>query len=493
VALKKIFDAFQNNTDAQRTFREIMFLQELNQYHHDNVIRLLNVLKADNDRDIYLVFEYMEINLHAVIRANILEEVHKKYIIYQAVKALKYMHSGDLLHRDMKPSNLLLNSDCHVKICDFGLARSIADCSDEKHQSPVLTEYVATRWYRAPEILLGSTRYTKGVDMWSVGCILGELLGSQPMFPGKSTMDQLKRILDVTGMPSKEDIRAIGSRFAEDMLESINVGKPIPLQQIFPKASPEALDLLHSLLQFNPEKRLTAEQAIRHPYLAQFHNPDDEPVCPGPIRLPMDDDTRFSIAAYRKNLYKVIVQRRKELRKKKELSRLEREAQRSKRSDGSSAPNSPHSGGSSGAATPSSVPSASATSAVAGALAAAAAPPPAAAVPAAAHQYAAAGPPPRASPPSYTASAAPAGASAYANGHYVPSRAATGTAAAPAGTYSSSASASSAPAPTASSSALGVSRKVAPSSSPPPAAAAAPKSTSAAAAAAYGSRYRSDK
>lgn len=104
VGLKKIFDAFQNSTDAQRTFREIMFLQELNQSHHENIIRLLNVLKADNDRDIYLVFEYMEINLHAVIRANILEEIHKKYIMYQIVKSIMYMHSGDLLHRDMKVS-----------------------------------------------------------------------------------------------------------------------------------------------------------------------------------------------------------------------------------------------------------------------------------------------------------------------------------------------------------------------------------------------------
>jgi len=109
VALKKIFDAFQNSTDAQRTFREIMFLQELNVNHHPNIIRLVNVLKADNDKDIYLVFEFMEINLHAVIRANILEEVHKKYILYQAIKALHYMHSGELLHRDMKVRMLIVS------------------------------------------------------------------------------------------------------------------------------------------------------------------------------------------------------------------------------------------------------------------------------------------------------------------------------------------------------------------------------------------------
>jgi mitogen-activated protein kinase 15 len=125
----------------------------------------------------------METDLHAVIRVNILEEIHKKYIIYQIVKCLKYMHSTDLLHRDLKPSNILLNSDCLAKVADFGLVRSVAQKEDG--QSPVLTEYVATRWYRAPEILLGSHTYTKGVDMWSLGCILGELLNGKPIFPGK--------------------------------------------------------------------------------------------------------------------------------------------------------------------------------------------------------------------------------------------------------------------------------------------------------------------
>lgn len=152
-----------------------MFLQEVN--NHENIIRLLNVLKAENDRDIYLIFEYMETDLHAVIRANILEEIHKQYIMYQLFKALKYMHSAELLHRDIKPSNILLNSECQVKIADFGLARSLAQISEKQSTNPILTDYVATRWYRAPEILLGSTAYTFGVDMWSSGCILGELIG----------------------------------------------------------------------------------------------------------------------------------------------------------------------------------------------------------------------------------------------------------------------------------------------------------------------------
>lgn len=122
-ALKKIFDAFQHATDAQRTYREIIFLQE---FDHDNIIKLVNVIKADNDKDIYLVFEFMDIDLHSVIRENILKDKHKEYIVYQIAKAIKYLHSADLLHRDLKPSNILINSDCLVKVCDFGLVRSVA-------------------------------------------------------------------------------------------------------------------------------------------------------------------------------------------------------------------------------------------------------------------------------------------------------------------------------------------------------------------------------
>lgn len=170
-----------------------------------------------------------------------MEEIHKKYIIYQLLKSLKYMHTAELLHRDIKPSNLLLNSDCHTKLCDFGLCRSVAEISGP---NPVLTDYVATRWYRAPEILLGSTRYAKSVDMWAVGCIVAEMATGRPAFPGTSTMNQLERILDVTGPPSQDDIESIKSPFANTMLESLPTPKQKPLEELFPKASPEALDLI---------------------------------------------------------------------------------------------------------------------------------------------------------------------------------------------------------------------------------------------------------
>eukprot|EP00891_Asterochloris_glomerata_P004068 jgi/Astpho2/4068/e_gw1.00063.109.1_t len=314
IALKKIFDAFQNDTDAQRTFREIMFLQEL--VNHENIIKLLNVIKAENDKDIYLVFDYMETDLHAVIRANILEEIHKQYIMYQLFKALKYMHSAHLLHRDIKPSNLLLNSECMVKLADFGLARSVAQLQMGEGPSPILTDYVATRWYRAPELLMGSRKYTFGVDMWSSGCILGELLCGKPIFPGNSTMNQLDRIMEATGRPSHEDLDVIQSQFATTMLECLPGGEPKPFSQLFPNASPEAADLMSKLLHFNPNKRISAAEALKHPYVAQFHNEADEPSAPGIITIPIDDNHKYEMADYRKKLYNDIVRRKKELRRK---------------------------------------------------------------------------------------------------------------------------------------------------------------------------------
>jgi len=305
VALKKIFGAFQNATDAQRTFREIIFLQEL--ADHENIITLLDVMKADNDKDIYLVFEVLETDLHAVIRANILEDIHKRFIVYQILKAIKYMHSGHVIHRDLKPSNLLLNSECLVKVADFGLARSIEFKEKENARHPVLTDYVATRWYRAPEILLGSTDYTKGVDLWSVGCILGELLGGKPMFPGTSTMNQLDRIIEITGRPSAEDIEAVNSPFAGTMLESLPESQPRSLATLFPNAPDDAMDMLNKLLQFNPNKRMTAEQGLEHPYLEQFHDPEEEISCSRPIQIPLNDDKKLSVAAYRDELYNSVI------------------------------------------------------------------------------------------------------------------------------------------------------------------------------------------
>ena len=313
VALKKCFDAFQNATDSQRTYREIMLLQELN--GHENIIPLLNVIKAENDKDIYLVFEYMETDLHTVIRANILEPIHKKFIMYQLLKALKFLHSAGIVHRDLKPSNILINSDSFIKVCDFGLARCTTSALGK---DVIMTDYVATRWYRAPEILLGSTRYGVQADMWSMGCIFGELLGGKPMFPGTSTLSQISKVLEVTGKPSKEDIESINSELANVMLENTVVKKTNSLKNLYPKATEEELDLLKKLLQFNPNKRITVYEALEHDYVKEFHSnyADTEIVSDKPIHIPIDDNVKFSAKDYRKKLYDEVLKRKKEIRKK---------------------------------------------------------------------------------------------------------------------------------------------------------------------------------
>ena len=317
VALKKIFDAFQNATDAQRTFREVVFLEQMD---HENIVRLESVMKADNDRDLYLVFEHMETDLHAVIRANILQDVHKQYVMYQSMKALMYMHSAELVHRDMKPSNLLLNSECLMKVADFGLARSLLHGSVGPHdqsggKDPILTDYVATRWYRAPEILLGSTRYGKAVDMWSLGCIFGEMLGNKPVFQGASTLNQLEKICEAVGRPTADEVASMRSPFAQTMLDNIHLkpnAKPVPWSSTYPRAPPDALDLMMKLMQWDPEKRLTAVEGMMHPYCKQFIESDmhcAEPlrrVAKGKVTTPFDDNDKKTTSIYREKLYEAI-------------------------------------------------------------------------------------------------------------------------------------------------------------------------------------------
>jgi len=152
--------------------------------------------------------------------------------------------------------------------------------------------------------------------MWSVGCILAELLLGKPVFPGTSTLNQLDRVLEVTGRPTASDVESINSSVAQTMLESLPATKVKKMRDMFPSASDEAIDLMTTLLKFNPTKRLTVEQALQHPYVAQFHNPEEEPCCSKKIFIPIDDNKKFSIREYRNKLYSDIHKRKKEIRKK---------------------------------------------------------------------------------------------------------------------------------------------------------------------------------
>lgn len=239
----------------------------------------------------------MECDLAAIIRSGQpLTDAHFQSFIYQILCGLKYIHSANVLHRDLKPGNLLVNADCELKICDFGLARGFS--IDPEENAGYMTEYVATRWYRAPEIMLSFQSYTKAstfsfsqtllynpmltitVDVWSVGCILAELLGGRPFFKGRDYVDQLNQILHYLGTPNEETLGRIGSPRAQEYVRNLPFMPKIPFQRLFPSANPDALDLLDRMLAFDPTSRISVEEALEHPYLHIWHDASDEPTCP---------------------------------------------------------------------------------------------------------------------------------------------------------------------------------------------------------------------
>jgi mitogen-activated protein kinase 1/3 len=199
VAIKMIPKAFHDEIDAKRILREIKLLKH---FKHENIISIQDMMpplakRVEDFRDVYIVSDLMETDLHRIIYSKQdLSIDHVQYFIYQVLRAVKYMHSANVLHRDLKPSNLLVNSNCDLKVCDFGLARGISASHDEDLESDgksslLLTEYVVTRWYRAPEIMLACHEYSKPIDIWSVGCIFAELLGRKPYLAGDDYIHQV--------------------------------------------------------------------------------------------------------------------------------------------------------------------------------------------------------------------------------------------------------------------------------------------------------------
>ncbi|KAK9720815.1 mitogen activated protein kinase [Basidiobolus ranarum] len=277
VAVKKVTKIFEKKLLAKRALRELKLLRHFN--GHENIISVYNMELLDPTKfqEIYLIQELMEADLHQIIRSKqALTNSHYQYFIYQICRGLKYIHSANVLHRDLKPGNLLVNRDCELKICDFGLARGFVDAT--KNDTGFMTEYVATRYYRAPEIMLSNQSYTKAIDLWSVGCILAELLGGRPLFKGRDYVDQLNQILGILGTPEDEVLEGMGSERARMYIRSLPKMTRIPFTQLYPNATPMALDLLGKFLEFDPKKRITVEEALAHPYLKAYHNPDNEPV-----------------------------------------------------------------------------------------------------------------------------------------------------------------------------------------------------------------------
>ncbi|CAE6412363.1 unnamed protein product [Rhizoctonia solani] len=277
-AIKKITNIFTKRILTKRCLREIRLLHHFR--GHKNITCLYDmdiVFDANgNFNEVYLYEELMEADLHAIIRSGQpLSDAHFQSFLYQTLCGLKYIHSANVLHRDLKPGNLLVNADCELKICDFGLARGYVPSGVDARAAAAGNQ----GWYRAPEIMLSFANYTTAIDVWSIGCILAELLGGKPIFKGRDYVDQLNQILHHLGTPSEDTLRRVGSPRAQDYIRSLPIKPRIPFQTMYPTANPQAIDLLGKLLAFDPAKRISCEQALTHPYLSVWHDPSDEPVC----------------------------------------------------------------------------------------------------------------------------------------------------------------------------------------------------------------------
>lgn len=320
VAIKKVTRIFEREVLARRALREVAVLRHTGLC--DNVTALLDFDTTFIEfNEIYLVLEASEADLSQIIRSGqALSDAHLQYFVAQILRGVRYMHTAKIIHRDLKPGNLLVNGDCQLKLCDFGLARAYKDAGstppagdttdgavdaerafpespEVDRSSPAspsmqmtggnpgrirttaldfpggpLTEYVATRWYRAPEIMLCFRMgYGSAIDIWSVGCILAELLCGKPIFAGKDYVDQIARINNVLGSPSASTVDKIGSERARTYVESLPSMPAVPFSKLYPKASPLAIDLLSKMLVWDPEERITASEALQHPWLKAYH------------------------------------------------------------------------------------------------------------------------------------------------------------------------------------------------------------------------------
>ncbi|KAG8816077.1 Mitogen-activated protein kinase, partial [Serendipita sp. 400] len=274
---------------TKRCLREIRLLHHFRGHKNITCLYDMDIVFEPNGvfNEVYLYEELMEADLHAIIRSGQpLSDAHFQSFMYQTLCGLKYIHSANVLHRDLKPGNILLNADCELKICDFGLARGYtppgqnsAPASKAAGSAGFMTEYVATRWYRAPEIMLSFANYSTSIDIWSVGCILAECLGGKPIFRGRDYVDQLSQILNCLGTPKEDALRRVGSPRAQDYIRSLPIKPRIPFQQLYPQANPQAIDFLSRMLCFDPQQRISCEEALKHQYLSVWHDPMDEPVC----------------------------------------------------------------------------------------------------------------------------------------------------------------------------------------------------------------------
>ena len=262
VALKEINLDSEEGTPST-AIREISLMKELK---HANIVTLYDVIHTENKLN--LVFEYMDRDLKNYMDTygvkGALDAKQIKSFMYQLLKGVKFCHDNRVLHRDLKPQNLLINTRGELKLGDFGLARAFG--------IPVNTfsNEVVTLWYRAPDVLLGSRTYSTSIDIWSAGCILAEMFTGRPLFPGSSNDDELQRIFKLMGTPDEYTWPNISA--LPNFKSNFPTYQPQDLRVVIPQIDPVALDLLMALLQMMPEKRISASQALLHPWFAEYQH-----------------------------------------------------------------------------------------------------------------------------------------------------------------------------------------------------------------------------
>jgi sporulation-specific mitogen-activated protein kinase SMK1 len=235
----------------------------------------LDIVYVKPYEGLYCIQELVDSDLARVIYSSVqFSEFHIQSFLYQILCGLKYIHSTDVIHRDLKPGNILVTTQGTLKICDFGLARGINPKFLQPKSTPI-TNYVATRWYRAPELILSATNYSKSVDLWAVGCILVELYGRRPLFPGNNQVNQIYEIIKVLGSPSPEMLRKLSWK-------SLSPTRPhyskTEWKQLYPFASELGLDLMERLLRWDPSTRLDINETISHKFLKPVRQRESEPV-----------------------------------------------------------------------------------------------------------------------------------------------------------------------------------------------------------------------
>lgn len=273
---------------GKRILREVRIMQAM---RHDNVMKLVDLLPVPHSDfdDVYMVMPFVQADQHNVIYAKHMRllESHCQAFTCQILRGLKYLHSAGIVHRDLKPSNILTNKDCTLRIGDFGLARGRTD------KEEVLTDYVVTRWYSAPELFLSPEGYFEAVDLWSVGCIHYELLAREPLFPGKDHIDMLRKIANCLGFSIADDlvwVPVASQAHILGMLDTLALpqqpGKG--LQERLPNASQIRLDFVKRLLEKVPTQRLSVAGAIGHPYLDHLRDPEGETTADQPFSWEFD-------------------------------------------------------------------------------------------------------------------------------------------------------------------------------------------------------------